>query len=340
MSIDMLEDLIRDGSKQLRPILTNLNDDNAWLLSCPRPPAERAASGKTYYHVALDPWLTSDGAVMFGAWFFSMKRDSEASAPNAAALGALADRIEAIASKQVPSDVKPSSSSSIDAILISNESPDHCHQDTLLGFASEVPVFASPKAAKKIVGWKHFSTVVPTKSFDPATESWQTAHPGSGLPSWITPIDLVGHTAAHFGTAIILTSQSSDEGPGLNELIALIPHGLLPSQPQWQNLTESASPPIRTLAIMHPLKESWTLGVHIYLGISNALALARQSQAPYYVKTADSKLINTGVFSYALSEKPSTIQAGLENEKKAGTDGHQQDLACYEVESGKCLVLA
>ncbi len=39
----------------LRPILTSLNGDNAWLISLPRPAVERQASAKAYYHVVSDP---------------------------------------------------------------------------------------------------------------------------------------------------------------------------------------------------------------------------------------------------------------------------------------------
>ena len=341
ISLDKLEDIFSNGGEQLRPILTNLNDDNAWLLSCPRPAAERAATGRIYYHIALDPWLTKEGANLGFSWILGMKRTSEASAPDAAALGALVDRIEAIASMRESSNgaVQPSGHLPVDAIFISNESGDHCHFETLSSFPSEVPVFAAPKAAQKIAGWKLFNTLIQTKSFNPATESWQVAHPGSPLPEWITPIDIVGHTVAHFGLAIIISSQPPDHGSELHELIALVPHGLLPTEPHLQNLTVTASPPIKTLALMHPLKESWTLGVQIYLGVSNALAIIRQSQATYYVKTADLVLDYTGFLSYALSEKPWTLQSGLEEERKVGGEGKPSELACHEVANGKCLVL-
>src|SRR3569833_2700653 len=45
------------GGGGLRPIATSLNGDTAWLLSFPQPAAERAASGRLYFHIVVDPWL-------------------------------------------------------------------------------------------------------------------------------------------------------------------------------------------------------------------------------------------------------------------------------------------
>src|SRR5437868_2345411 len=61
----ILKELSNKNPDQLRPILTNLNGDNSWLISLPRPSAGGASNStpnktkaKAYFHILQDAWLS------------------------------------------------------------------------------------------------------------------------------------------------------------------------------------------------------------------------------------------------------------------------------------------
>lgn len=76
-----------------RPILTSLNGDNSWLISFPRPPADRIRHGsKAYFHVVSDAWLTRDISVG-SSWVINLRHPTAPAIPDGSAVEALVQEI-------------------------------------------------------------------------------------------------------------------------------------------------------------------------------------------------------------------------------------------------------
>ncbi|EWG49316.1 hypothetical protein FVEG_08882 [Fusarium verticillioides 7600] len=109
---------LSDPSKPLRPILTSLNGDNSWLMSFPRPEAERAATGRVFYHLAFEPWL--NGAAHVGhPWFVHLARVEKEGISTFEDLENLIREIEEAASAHLPANAQAQESTrQLDAILL------------------------------------------------------------------------------------------------------------------------------------------------------------------------------------------------------------------------------
>lgn len=93
------------------PRLTHLNADTSWLVELPR-------DAQRIFKLLLDPWFEGT-QTDFHRLFSRQKHIIPAAIKNASELGTL------------------------DAVVISHEFTDHCHEATLRGVSSEVPVFAT-----------------------------------------------------------------------------------------------------------------------------------------------------------------------------------------------------
>ncbi|KAJ4300720.1 hypothetical protein N0V90_002808 [Kalmusia sp. IMI 367209] len=114
----------------------SLNGDTTFLLSF-SPPVAPLASPALFpgsFTVLIDPWLTGPATILSS--FFSISEQK--TRPHISSLAEL--------------DQEP------DIILISQDKPDHCHEETLRQLAPECQstILAIPTAAKKIRSWKHF----------------------------------------------------------------------------------------------------------------------------------------------------------------------------------------
>lgn len=114
----------------------SLNGDTAFLLTF-NPPAASPSSPAlfpTSFTVLIDPWLTGPATILGS--FFSVSEQ----------------RTRPCISSLEELDQEP------DIILISQDKPDHCHEETLrqLPRDCQSTILAIPSAAKKIRSWKHF----------------------------------------------------------------------------------------------------------------------------------------------------------------------------------------
>jgi hypothetical protein len=109
----------------------------------------------------------------------------------------------------------------IDAVVISHEFTDHCHQATLQEVSSTVPLFATAKAAELIRSWKYFKQVNDMAWFG-AKNDWRTTS-RSPLPSWLGIARLVTPgDALYYHSAIVICFQILDKA----ESIIYTPHGV------------------------------------------------------------------------------------------------------------------
>ncbi|ORX98603.1 hypothetical protein BCR34DRAFT_495993 [Clohesyomyces aquaticus] len=114
----------------------SLNGDTAFLLTF-SPPAAPISSPSLFpgsFTILIDPWLTG-AATILGNFFSISEQKSKPCISNLTHL-----------------DQEP------DIILISQDKPDHCHEETLrqLPRDCQSTILAIPPAAKKIRSWKHF----------------------------------------------------------------------------------------------------------------------------------------------------------------------------------------
>lgn len=114
----------------------SLNGDTAFLLTFtpPTPHPEPPALFPPSFTILIDPWLTGPATIL--ASFFSISE--QRATPCISSLRDL--------------DHEP------DLILISQDKPDHCHEETLrqLPRHCQSTILAIPAAARKIRSWKHF----------------------------------------------------------------------------------------------------------------------------------------------------------------------------------------
>lgn len=121
-----------------------------------------------------------------------------------------------------------------------------------------------------------FHNVVLIHDLPASATSWRdlALHPGGGLPRWITPIRLSGHSELNFCLAIVWTHVDG-AGAEIHEALLNSPHGTrLDSGPLQAFL--DAEPATKKLAMLHGLKESHTFGYKTTLGAKGGLALYRR----------------------------------------------------------------
>ena len=94
-----------------------------------------------------------------------------------------------------------------------------------------------------------------------------------------------------------------------------------------QSLPLPPPPPPRILAILHPLKDSYTWGRHVGFGARSGVRLWRAAGRPrFWIDTGDMELLYRGVFMWGVRDRRHTLSWGLrmepeEEEEKAGGDG-------------------
>ncbi|CAJ2512417.1 Uu.00g054320.m01.CDS01 [Anthostomella pinea] len=186
----------RQASQDLRPVVTNLNGDTAWLVSFPLPAAERTESGKSYYHIVVEPWL-SEHIVLFTALLGSITLPEPPAVKDAAAVDAIVRDIEQAADSPAHADA------SVDVIVVTTWLLDHMHRDSLTGFAPSIPVLASPEAAKSISGWKHFECRIRPP-----------------LPGWLSVFRVNAHDVVY---AFVFVGCHGDDGNEQHDALLYLP---------------------------------------------------------------------------------------------------------------------
>ncbi|KAJ4328467.1 hypothetical protein N0V84_001151 [Fusarium piperis] len=344
----VLQTQLSSADKQPRPVLTSLNGDNSWLMSFPRPEAERAAAGKVFYHVVFEPWLEGP-AKMLGSWFLDISLSSSPGIPDAEAVEGVVREIEDAAAIHLPKSDDASTtprekldSGGVDAIFLGFHYLDHVHEATLRKFSKHVPVIATPEAADIVRPWDYFETIKLIQDLDPSATSWRTPelHPGEPLPSWLTPIRLPGFAVLNFCLAIVWTHPTGSEDE-VHEVILSSPHGT-----RFEGRLEdfhNTEPRTRMLAMLHGLKESHALGTQTTLGAKGGLEIYRKiGGVKYWVLTHHSRLLFGGIFYYLawIQDTRRTVDWMLKEEQKADPASAEKEKPnIVEVENGGLFVL-
>ncbi|KIW97777.1 uncharacterized protein Z519_01361 [Cladophialophora bantiana CBS 173.52] len=335
-----------------RPIITSLNGDNSWLLSFPRPSADRATTGRAYYHIVFEPWLNGPTS-QFSSWIIHLMLPNTPAFTTPEAITAVARQIEAAAAEastitadKVPKGDDVRHGQDIDAIFLGFHYLDHVHEPTLRLFDPSIPVIATPEAQGVIRPWNHFTTILTISSLDAKAKLWRghELHPGEPFPLWLTPIRLLGHHELNYVMAIIWT-HSTGNGNEVHEAILQSPHGTkLDSGPLEAFL--GSEPETEKLALLHGLKESRAAGWLNTYGAASGLALYRRvGGTKYWVPTHSAPLHYSGIFMRLLrvNDTPRTLQWALDKEKQndskaLGPSASTPNLT--QVENGGCLVLS
>ncbi|KAI5928213.1 hypothetical protein F4810DRAFT_184133 [Camillea tinctor] len=312
-------------TNSLRPITTDLNNDTSWLLSIPRPETERTETGRTYYHIVLDPWLASTMAYFPTSWLGWFKRREPAAFLDGAAVDGLVREIEEAAGSTAHADA------SVDALCICSFGPDHMHYDTLKTFAPSIPVFVTPGPAKFMPRWGHFEHIIPMAAFGKPT--WQAAHPGAPLPAWLNLLRSNTLTL-NFGIGIVWSHD------GIHEAILYYPHGcdVDNDQATWEFL--DSSPPLRPLAMMHIAKETYRRD-SLITSMLPGIQFWRKAKPTYWLSTGSTALEFSGLFYWGLRDEEHDLDWGLEREKEASKGQANLDRPnLVEKGNGKQFVLA
>ncbi|KAF5027056.1 hypothetical protein F66182_825 [Fusarium sp. NRRL 66182] len=335
---------LSDATKPLRPVLTSLNGDNSWLMSFLRPRPEQAATGKAYYHIAFEPWLKGPANVVH-SWFIQISRTSDAGISDVKHIEAVAKEIEQAAAIHMNSQNHPfnkdDSSQIIDAILLEFHIQDHLHEPTLRTFSPDIPVIATPRVAKIVQAWDHFTTIRVIQDLDPSATCWRepSIHPGEPLPAWLTPIRMPGHADLNFAFALIWSHTSDDQE--IHEVILNSPHGVKVETGPLDAFIQS-EPKTKKLAMLHGLKESHTGGVQTTFGAKAGLALYRSvGGVKYWIPSHSSRLDYRGVFMRVIwtIDTPRTVDWAVEQERKGGSVGDLERPNCVQIPNGGSMVL-
>lgn len=309
-------------AQQLQPILTALNSDNSWLVSIPRPLKDRAATRKFYYHIVYEPWLVGP-AIAFFSWVMTITLPATPVYQSAHDVEALVREIEQTAAECIgrheqPNDSEDGAISPIDAIWIGMGIEDHLHEPTLRLFNPAIPVFATADSAKTIRSWEHFRTIVTTADINADQgASWLELHPGAPLPPWLHIFRLPSSNMLQWANVLVWerTDDTGAAGVPAYEALVASPHGIRLEEPAAATYVGGLEPAVKTTAILHPLKESFSFGMRTTLGAPGGLALQRASKSRYWISSADSALKYWGLVALFTRDVFHTMPQALEKEE-------------------------
>lgn len=329
-----------------RPVLAHLNADTTWLLQLPYPASSPAPDGRTHFNLLMDPWLRGPQSDV-ASWFSTQWHVVPPSIETMDGLNSMLAQLEV---RQ-----QEAAGSAIDAVVISHEFTDHCHQATLLELPPATPVFATDKAADLIRSWSHFERVATTPPFpNPVPSSSLRDTLGHAvLPPWIGIGRVVTEgNALYYHSAILITfvldGRDLDQS-STTEAVIYSPHGV-----RGSDLSCVKESGIRSLALLHGLHDVriW-MTKQLNLGALNGLEAVRASGSRYWIATHDEAKLGGGLISWFLQRTSYTLRDAVQSEEarqavqalqtrdaERETGGtNRRDYDFVDLASGECLVL-
>ncbi|KAK5132152.1 hypothetical protein LTR08_000309 [Meristemomyces frigidus] len=339
-----------------RPVLHRLNADSSWFLQLPRPDSAVRHGARFYYNILIDPWLQG-GQSDLAAWFSQQWHATPSAVASIAALEELARESEELAAELQPArgdGVRKSKSAVaseegathtfIDAVAISHEFTDHCHQPTLLELHPDVPVFATKEAAAQISSWRHFRTVVPIALFGSGGDTDWRSTSLPPLPDWLGISRLVhSDDTLNLHSALMIAfnnghppqhnhnNHSNTPDPESAELLLYTPHG---TPPPALHLLPHASPPLHTLALLHGLhavrigSAAGATALRANLGAHNGLKAQRVLKARYWIGTHDEVKKGGGVMKWFTQREAVSLGEAVGREGQQVEDGEGEEEGC------------
>lgn len=320
-------DLIRTVS---RPVLVHLNADTTWLLQLPYPPNANVPPGRSRFNILIDPWLQgpqSDVHSLFSTQWHVV-------APRVATINSLNQVLRDIESsptgatvnghgKLPGTDSSPpyrpqtvsepsthdSSVSMIDAVIISHQFTDHCHQNTLLELPVSTPVYASDVAADLVRSWNHFDQVITTPALGAGVE-WSRLTVGP-LPDWLAIGRVITPGNALYYHAASLIAFNLGRGDG-GEAIIYSPLGI-----ESKDLAGIESSGLKTLALLHGLDDVriW-MTKQLNLGALNGIKAAKVCKAKFWVATHDEVKKGGGFIAPLLQRTRYSFKEAVKHEEE------------------------
>ncbi|KAH7374569.1 hypothetical protein B0T11DRAFT_268818 [Plectosphaerella cucumerina] len=262
----------RSALNAQRPVLVHLNADTTWLIQLPYPPSASKPPGRSHFNILLDPWLQGPQADV-ASWFSKQWHVIPSSVKTLDELSRNLAILEGADTQKSPS--------LIDAVAISHEFTDHCHEATLRELPASTPVFATDKAADLIRGWRHFEKVTTMPGFSGATSVWKPLLSLAGLPDWVGIGRLITPgNSLYYHSAVMIAFDLA----GIHsETILYSPHGI-----QASDLSCVGESGIKTLALLHGLHDVgiW-MTKQLNLGALNGIQAVGASGAKYWIATHD-----------------------------------------------------
>jgi hypothetical protein len=322
------------------PVLAHLNADTSWLLSLAYPDHVSPPPGRSRYNILIDPWLAGPQEDV-ASWFSKQWHLTESSVRTMDGLNAILCDAEGLDSQTI-AEAGRKGCSFADAIAISHEFTDHCHQATLLEVDRAVPVVATTKAARLISTWGHFETVVELANFTTGTDWRTTSSPP--LPSWIGISRLVTNSdALYYHSAVVICAQRPDCPGGTADALIYTPHGV---EASTLSVIGTASPRVDVLALLHGLHDvSLKWSKQLNLGAINAVKAQKTLHAKYWIGTHDEQKRGSGLIGPLLRRKIFTVQEAIAQLQAAEKDKSEDDSAwikymnCVELKNGECMLL-
>jgi hypothetical protein len=297
----------------------------------------------------MDPWLRGPQSDV-ASWFSTQWHVVRPTVETMDELSSLLARLE--------NSGQETGGFTIDAVVISHEFTDHCHQATLLELPANTPVFATDKAADLIRSWSHFDEVVTMAAFpdSDASSSLQQTLGHALLPPWVGVGRVITQGNALYYHSAVLIAFSLD-GTALGgqdsttEAVIYSPHGI-----KGSDLAPVKEAGVRSLALLHGLHDVriW-MTKQLNLGALNGLEAVRATGARYWIATHDEAKKGGGLISWFLERTSYTLRDAVQSEEakqamhalretrgseeEKAESGSGRDYHFLELASGEGLVL-
>lgn len=120
----------------LHDLLQHLSADSSWLFQTPYPPNHLEGNGRKFFNILLDPWLSGPQSDV-ASWFSKQWHAIPPHYGSTAAVEKLCRHVEEALGFEIDESERL-----MDAVAISHEFTDHCHEETL-ELDPKTPVFAN-----------------------------------------------------------------------------------------------------------------------------------------------------------------------------------------------------
>jgi len=291
--------------------LKHLNADTSWLIIF------------NQFKILVDPWL-------FGSQtdFFSFFSTQEHSIP------------PSIQNISVDLGIE------IDAIIISHEFTDHCHEQTLRSLSRTIPVFATINAAKRIRQWHYFQHVYDIPLLDDRPENFTLKmlsgqqlqlNMANGISlGYIPEKGFLALPSLHGATCIFFLVNNKEW-----HSLLYIPHGCKQSSIcEWLDKQSNVNVSVLLQGFNRVENPIWLGGLLNY-GCSEAAKLAVAIKARNWISTHDENKKASGLVSKFLKRDHSTIaDAQLQLDKYIHLNNDQCIITnIHDVDNGDSLTI-
>jgi hypothetical protein len=291
--------------------LRHLNADTSWLIIFDE------------FKILLDPWL-------FGSQtdFFRYFSTQEHSVPPSI--------------QNIDRDLDMQ----INAIIISHEFSDHCHEQTLRSFSATIPVFATNNASKRIRRWNYFQHVFDIPLLDDRPENFTLSmlsrqQPQLNMPNtinvgYIPEKGFMALPSLHGATCISFLVNNQQW-----HSLLYIPHGCKQNSIcDWLDQQSNVNVSILLQGFNRVYNPIWLGGLLNY-GCNEAAKLAVAVKARYWIPTHDEDKVASGLVSKFLKRDYSTItNAQIQLDKYLNQNADQSIIPkIHNINNGDSLII-